>query len=511
MEFSTSRVFEVMKITKVFCFLSINSLIFFSLNAQNAYAGSLAATITIPGNDSDLSGQPNNANGSRLGGFFSDLYYDRNQNVYYGLSDRGPGGGVYSYDTRVQKFKVDVNPKTGAISNFLILDSILLTKNGQNFNGLNPEKLNGNVSTLGLSLDPEGFTVAPNGNFYISDEYGPSVYEFSPDGKFVKGFTTPSNLIPKESDGKVNYVDGRSKITSGRQDNRGFEGLALSPDGSKVFGMLQGPLVNEGLNTEKGTGNEGRYSRNLRIVEFDTATGNNTGQYIYQLESLSDINSRVPSAPFNPNQQGRNIGISSIIALNNDEFLVLERDNRGIGVDSPSQTDVNENPVASKRFYKIDLKNATDVSNISLEGTNDLNGITPVSKSLFLDFQALLQQENQLIPEKLEGVTIGPKLEDGSYALLTGTDNDYSVTQDGSNTQLDVCTNLSDQSQEVTLNSPCPLDSAGKQMSLIPTYLYSVKADVPGYIAPVPEPFTIAGTALGLLGFYKLKKSKHKR
>jgi len=500
-----------MKLTKLFWFLSINTLILFAVNAQNAYAGSLAGQIEFPGNDSDLSGQPNEANGSRLGGFFSDLYYDRNQKVYYGLTDRGPGGGVYSYETRVQKFNVDVNPQTGAISNFKLLDTILFTKDGQSFNGLNPEKLNGNVSTLGLSLDSEGFTVAPNGNFYISDEYGPSVYEFSPDGKFIKGFTTPNNLIPKESDGKVNYVDGRSKISSGRQDNRGFEGLALSPDGSKVFAMLQDPLVNEGLNTEKGTGNDGRYSRNLRIVEFETATGKSTGQYIYQLESLSDINSRVPSSPFDANQQGRSIGISSIIALNNDEFLVLERDNRGIGVEAPSQNDVNEDPVASKRFYKINLNGATDVTNISLEGTNDLNGITPVSKSLFLDVQAILEQENQLLPEKLEGVTIGPQLEDGSYAILTGTDNDYSVTQDGSNTQLDVCTNLSDQSEEVTLNSACPLDSAGQQMSLIPTYLYSLKAEVPGYVAPVPEPFTVAGTALGILGFYRLKQSKRQK
>jgi hypothetical protein len=53
------------------------------------------------------------ANQNRLGGFFSDLFYDRNANVYYGLPDRGPGGGVISYETRVQKFSLDVDPVSG--------------------------------------------------------------------------------------------------------------------------------------------------------------------------------------------------------------------------------------------------------------------------------------------------------------------------------------------------------------------------------------------------------------
>ena len=63
------------------------------------------------------------------------------------------------------------------------------------FNCLNPNLLNRNFSNLGKSQDPEGFVVAPNGNFYISDEYGPSVREFRPDGSFAREFTAPSNLV----------------------------------------------------------------------------------------------------------------------------------------------------------------------------------------------------------------------------------------------------------------------------------------------------------------------------
>ncbi|HEY9690917.1 MAG TPA: esterase-like activity of phytase family protein [Oculatellaceae cyanobacterium] len=474
------------------------SALTFIVSAKSAKAINLVNTLTIPGGSADLSplnGGNGGANINRLGGFFSDHYYDRYQNVYYGLVDRGPGGGVIPYESRVQKFSVDVNKTTGAIGGFNLLDTIKFQNNGNSYNGLNPTRLNGNASILGLSLDSEGFSVAPNGNFYVSDEYGPSVYEFRPDGSFLQAFNTPSNLIPQQSDGTINYVDGRPIITSGRQDNRGFEGLTLSPDGSKLFAMLQDPLVNE------GDTNEGRRSRNLRIVEYDTKTGESLAQYIYQVESIADINDRIPGTTndFTATAQGRNIGISSITALNDNEFLVIERDNRGVGEADPTSI----NPVGSKRVYKIDLTGATDVSNISLAGSNTLpSEVVPVSKSLFLDIAAALQGVGQIIPEKLEGLTIGPKLTDGSYALLVGSDNDFSVTQNSSNTQFDVCTD----GTQVAIDSGCQNGS-----SLIPTYLYSFKAsstELAGYVVPskVPEPTATAGLVLLGLAAISLKR-----
>ncbi|AFY40702.1 esterase-like activity of phytase family protein [Nostoc sp. PCC 7107] len=454
-------------------------------SATTAQALSLVNGITIPADSTDLSSSnTNSANTNRLG-FFSDLYYDRSNNVYYSLADRGPGGGVISYNPRVQKFSLDVDQNTGAISNLQLLDTILFTQNGQNFNGLNPGILNGNASVLGRSFDPEGFAIAPNGNFYVSDEYGPSVYEFSPTGSFIRAFATPSNLIPRQSDGTINYVDGRPTISTGRQDNRGFEGVTLSPDGSRLFAMLQDPLVNEGSP-------DGRRGSNLRIVEFDTNTGNSTAQYLYQLESLADINARVPDNTFGANSQGRNIGISSITALNNNEFLILERDNRGIGVEDPT----GATPVASKRIYKIDLTGATNVADISLTGINTLPaGVTPVSKTLFADIAEFLRNAGQPIPEKFEGLAIGPQLADGSYALIVGTDNDFSVTQNGDNVQFDVCTDGTNFSQ-VPIDSGCPTGQ-----SLIPTFVYALnasQAELAGFVPPqrVPEPTTTAALVL---------------
>jgi hypothetical protein len=41
-------------------------------------------------------------------------------------------------------------------------------------------------------------------------------------------------------------------------------------------------------------------------------------------------------------------------------------------------------------------------------------------------------------PEKWEGLTVGPRLSDGSYLVLAGTDNDYSATQNANGLQFDV-------------------------------------------------------------------------
>jgi len=465
--------------------LALTLLLAAVLDAESA---TLVNNIVIPGDAIDLAPGPNSANKNRLGGFGSDLYYDRISNTYFGIPDRGPGGGLLSYDTRVQEFTLNVDPTTGAIGGFTLKRTIIFKDtDGTPFNGLNPQLLNGNKAVLGRSFDPEGFVVGKQGTFFVSDEYGPSVYEFDRNGKFLRAFQTPSNLVPREAPpaNTLNFVDGRPTITTGRQDNRGFEGLARSPDGKKLYAIMQDPLVNEGNNPNPMTGGpDGRFSRNLRIVEFDVATGQPGRQFIYQLESLNDINSRVPGNTFGANNQGRSIGVSAIVAISDTKFLVIERDNRGLGVDALVAGAFP--PVASKRAYVIDITGATDVQSISLANTNGLIGIdintnqpvtiTPVTKSLQpdIDVQAALQAAGITVPEKLEGLTIGPELADGSHLILFGTDNDFSVTQlTGANvTQNDVCTN----GLQIPLDANgVPTGACPPGSPLVPSFLFAFR------------------------------------
>ena len=253
--------------------------------------------LAIPAGTTDLSGDPIVLN-QRLG-MFSDLYYDRLRDAWYGLGDRGPGGGTLPYDTRVQRFPIDIDPTTGAISNFQVAQTIRFTdKMGTKaFTGLAPNP----SEVLGRSFDPEGFVVRGNGRVLVSDEYGPSLYEFNADGTFRRAFNIPANLIPRDSvTGVPSFAGDPAANGAGKRTNRGFEGLTLTPGGTFAYAMLQSAMLDE------GAGN-GVYAR---IVKFDVATGNVVAQFAYQMEGSS---------------QGR--GTSALVALHDHELLVLERNN----------------------------------------------------------------------------------------------------------------------------------------------------------------------------------------
>lgn len=347
------------------------------------------------------------ANNGRVG-YFSDLYYDAHRNQWYGLSDRGPGGGSLDYQTRVQRFRLKVNKETGAISGFTIRETIIFKDEfGNPMNGLAPNPTN----VLGHAFDPEGFVMDPRTrHFYVSDEYGPSLYEFDKKGKRVRSFVTPTNLIPRGAANMLNYASDIGN-TAGKRTNRGFEGLAISPDGAYVYAMLQSAMLDEG-------GGSGLCNR---IVKFSTGSGTAVAQYAYQMEGSS---------------QGR--GISALFAVNDHEFLVLERNNRGIGVGADLSA-------PNKKLFRIDIAGAADVSAVSFAPSACPTGKVSKSAVPFLDLAAhTLPELGNKVPEKWEGLAVGPRLNDGSYVLLTGTDNDYSVTQNGTGQQFDVYFRMTD-------------------------------------------------------------------
>ena len=479
-------------------FATVSAIALWSSSTQAAI--SFTGSFAVAGAATDLSGFGLAEGANRLS-FGSDLVYDRTTDLYYGITDRGPGGGLISFAPRVNVFKLDVNATTNAINGFLLQDTIVFKRNGATFNGLNPLLLNSNPGVLGQSFDPEGFVRLANGNMLVADEYGPSVYEFDASGEFIRAFATPANLVPRKANGDIDYVQGRNNppnvpdgIVNGRQDNRGFEGLTVSTDGTKAYGIMQDPLVNEGAQ------NDGRRSRNLRIVEFDLVSGAPAKQFIYQLESINDINGRIPGTTndFSATSQGRSIGASSITALADGSFLVIERDNRGLGVDDPT----GASPIGTKRVYRIRLDGATDVSGTSLAGSNDLPaGVVAVSKTLYLDVQAALLAAGLDPFEKIEGLSFGRTLEDGSLSMFLVTDNDFSVTQTGIfGKQTDVCTTgEGGTTTQVAIGNPCPTGQF-----LIPSMVYGFRvngAEAVG-VLPVPEPTTwgMMITGFGIVG-----------
>jgi hypothetical protein len=408
------------------------------------------------------------SNFDRRVGFFSDIYYDGGSNSWWGLSDRGPGGGTLPYDTRMQRFTLDVNANTGAISNFAIVETVKFSSGGSAMTGQAPNPTN----VLGRSFDPEGVVINPKtGTFLVSDEYGPSLYEFDRSGNMIRAFNTPANLIPRNAAGTPNFADDTGN-TLGKRTNRGFEGLAISPDGRYAYAMLQSAMLNEGAG-------DGVFNR---IVKFDITTGNAVGQFAYKMDTAA---------------QGR--GISALVALGNDKFMVLERNNRGIGVGATLAS-------PDKAVYQIDLAGATDVTNITLGTTALPAGVVAVTKGakvIDLDADTLAALGGRS-PEKWEGLAVGPKLNNGKYLVLAGTDNDYSVTQNASGLQFDVYYRMTDTDPFAT-SIQCPIGSvlgcSGSltgDYKLLPGVLHAYSADIAGYTAPIPEPETYALMLAGL-------------
>jgi hypothetical protein len=108
--------------------------------ASSAQAASLKNVLVVRGAAFDktpLNGARGGANINRLRGFGSDIYYDRFANVFFGLTDRGPGGGTIGYGTRVHKFTLDIHPVTGTAGNFKLLATIPFTiPGGKTINGI---------------------------------------------------------------------------------------------------------------------------------------------------------------------------------------------------------------------------------------------------------------------------------------------------------------------------------------------------------------------------------------
>lgn len=240
-------------------------------------------------------------------------------------------------------------------------------------------------------LDPEGIRVSNDGkSVFVSDEYGPYIRQFDRNtGTLIKTFTLPANLA-------ANFPNavGSAEIsgnTSGRVANKGMEGLAITPDGKTLVGFMQSPLAQDG-------GDGGRYNR---IVTIDIATGA-TKQYAYDNQIA-----------------GKAYNSSEIVALNDHEFVVLERDGKGQGDGSNAKV---------KSLMKVDIAGATDVSSIS--GASNLAKYA-VKPTTFLDIKAALVAfglTEALIPAKMEGIAFGEDIFfNGSmqHTLWLTNDNDF--------------------------------------------------------------------------------------
>jgi hypothetical protein len=189
-----------------------------------------------------------------------------------------------------------------------------------------------------------------------------------------------------------------------RRPNRGMESLTVTPDGTTLVGMMQNPVDNPDTSIRKT-------SRLNRIVVYHPRTGTSL-QYGYMLDSTAAV-------------------VSEIAAVTNTIYIVSERDQLFPG--DP------RSPSKLKRIYRIDISQATDLSDPA-DGPNGrlINGktleqlteselkqagIVPVTKKLVVDLLAL---PGGYPHDKSEGLAvISPTL------IAVSNDDDFGIVPYG--------------------------------------------------------------------------------
>jgi hypothetical protein len=404
--------------------------------------------------------------GDTLGGIGSGMVADVSSwkrdgdtytGVFYMLPDRGWNTeGSVDYPGRLQKFSVAFTPYSGAEVapqtqlKLTYEDSIVMHEaDGKPTTGLDPTEVrkaaNGfpDMPSAGgkISLDDEGVVRMTDGSFWVSDEYGPGIYRFSPDGTLLGAIQPPQAFIPLrngvENFSSANPPEGGAAPKpkdpeTGRQNNQGFEGLSMSADGKQLYVLLQSATIQDG--GKAGGGSPDRY--NTRFLSYDISdvkAPKLAAEYVVQLPRFKDAKGKQLVA-----------AQSEIHALDDHRFLVIARDSgHGSGLKD-----------AESVYRGIDIFDTTGATNIAgtdFDGTKPVApegkldpSVTPAKYARFIDMNDNTQlnrfglhngepNDGNALYEKWEAMALLPVLDDAApndYFLVVASDNDF-LTQNG--------------------------------------------------------------------------------
>ncbi|UPW19051.1 esterase-like activity of phytase family protein [Agarivorans sp. TSD2052] len=352
----------------------------------------------------------------RIGGYGSAMTaHPTLHDHFYALTDRGPNAKYQGPAGKGKIFPVpDFTPRIGLFAyrddQVIQVKQILLKDpQGQPISGLPNPKGMGDTGEVAYAsdksllkadpygLDSEGLVALRDGSFWVSDEYGPHLVHYSAEGIELErinpfGTGTGGRKLPA--------------VFAYRRANRGMEGLAISPDETTLFGIMQSTLYNpskEAITNHQLT----------RLVSFDIESGK-TRQFLYQ-------------------QQANGLSNSEIVALTQNQFLVIERDGGFAGAQGNKQAKY-------KRIYQIDISQATDVSgNVSAKHGLMFAGktleqmswqalsthkIKPLEKTLIYDL--LVDMPRPYPHDKLEGLWLR-----ANKQLAVLNDDDFAIAAKG--------------------------------------------------------------------------------
>jgi hypothetical protein len=419
----------------------------------------------------------------------------------YTLPDRGYNvAGLIAYPARIQQMGLTFTPDYTANSVQQTQLSLSLQRTisvtdfaGQTTTAVDPTgatTLQGynNVATAGgkFAIDGEGLAIRADGSFYISDEYGATVYHVSKTGQMLGLITPPQALIPAFSSATYSgFTTASAAIatgvqTGGRRDNQGMEAVDLTPDGRYLVTMLQSATRQD----NPADNNQGRLFTRLMVYDVSkTATPTSTiGHYLVELPTF-DRDGTGGSAD-------RAAAQSEIVALSSTTFLVLTRDGNGNGSGD------NGRPLVFKTVALVSTNGATNLSGTSYETgytaaasgtTGPTSGITAAQAVPFVNLLNPTQLARfglntnfaaegganpisvNSVGEKWEALSIVPVLDAAApndYFLMVGNDNDFLGTS------------------VTMLGQPAVDATAGPTVADNPNRVLVYRVTLPGYVDP---------------------------
>ena len=212
----------------------------------------------------------------------------------------------------------------------------------------------------------------------------PFVRHADRDGRYLSTLPTPSMF-------------NVSKNEVGSRNNMSFEGLSFASDGKSLWLGMEAALYQDGPLATPDHGSV------VRITRLDRA-GKVLGQYAYAIEPVA-------SRPA-PGREADN-GVSEILAVNDRQVLVVER----AGVENADGIYTNH-----VRVYAMDTEGATDIQAMpALAGA----AYVPARKRLLLDLEKIGLPR----VDNIEGISWGPRLENGRRSLVMISDDNFNAQQ----------------------------------------------------------------------------------
>ncbi|MCW1924280.1 lamin tail domain-containing protein [Luteolibacter arcticus] len=287
--------------------------------------------------------------------------------------------------------------------------------------------LGGNQESL-LSFDAEAVHLFPDGSGFVSDEYGTYIARFDATKK-ITGLTQLPGAAQPHKTGAPNF-NSLGAPDNGRRNNQGIEGMSVTPDGTRLFALLQSATVQDTNGGAQQTRNHAR----LFVYDIVGAKRENpelVGEYIVRLPQI-DLNSDGSALDGTAAQ-------SEIVALGPNSFLMLPRDGNGLGK-------LNSPPILFKSVQLVDFASATNIrglfdgvgqavspagvldSSVTAAATAEvINMLQPDDLAKF-GLNTTIPANSNTLNEKIEGMALAPDLsteQPNDFFLFVANDNDF--------------------------------------------------------------------------------------